>query len=219
MADFTLVLGNKAYSSWSLRGWLIAKQCGMPFEEIVIPLDRPETKTEIKRHTSAGKVPVLHAEGSMVWDSLAIAEFLDERFPAAGLWPADPAARAAARSVAAEMHAGFAALRRRLPMDLKRPRGALRDAAPDGDGLDADISRIQEIWTDCRDQFGKGGDYLFGDFGAADAFFAPVVTRFDTYEVPLNKAAAAYRNAVMSWPAMGDWIAAAKTEPWVIANS
>jgi glutathione S-transferase len=217
VAGFTLILGNKAYSSWSLRGWLIAKRCGVPFEEIVIPLDRPETKAEIQRHTPAGKVPVLHAEGLMVWDTLAIAEYMNERFPGAGLWPADPAARAAARCVAAEMHAGFAALRRRLPMDLKRPP-APRHGANSDDGLDADIERIQEIWSDCRARFGQGGDYLFGDFGAADAFFAPVATRFATYQVTLNGPATAYRDAVMSWPAMRDWIAAAKCETWVIAN-
>ncbi len=217
MADFTLVLGNKAYSSWSLRAWLVARQCAMPFEEIVIPLDRPETRTEIQRHSPAGKVPVVLAEGLTVWDTLAIAEYMNERFPAAGLWPADPVARAAARSIAAEMHAGFAALRRHLPMDLKRPPAPQHGAAPDDD-LDADIKRIQEIWTGCRARFGQGGDYLFGDFGAADAFFAPVATRFATYDVALNEVAAAYRDAVMSWPAMRDWIAAAKTEPWVISN-
>ncbi len=217
MADFTLVLGNKTYSSWSLRGWLIVRHCGMPFEEIVIPLDRPETKAEIRRYNPAGKVPVLHAGDLRVWDTLAIAEYMNERFPAAGLWPADPAARAAARSVAAEMHAGFAALRRLMPMDLRRPPGPMRGLASD-DGLDADINRIQEIWTDCRARFGQGGNYLFGDFGAADAMFAPVVSRFVTYEVALNEAAAAYRDTVMTWPAMQDWIAAAKTEPWVISN-
>ncbi len=217
MADFTLVLGNKAYSSWSLRAWLIARQCGAPFEEIVIPLDRPETKAEIGRQTPAGRVPVLRAGELTVWDTLAIAEYMNECFPAAGLWPADPAARAAARSVVAEMHAGFPALRRRLPMDLKRAQGPRGGAARDPE-LEADIARIQTLWTACRTQFGQGGGFLFGDFGAADAFFAPVVTRFVTYRVALSETAAAYRDAVMSWPAMGDWIAAAKTEPWIIAD-
>jgi len=214
VADFTLVLGNKAYSSWSLRGWLIVKQCATSFEEVVIPLDRPETKSEIQRHSPAGQVPVLHAEGSVVWDTLAIAEYMNERFPAAGLWPADPVARAAARAVSAEMHAGFPALRRHLPMDLKRQQASRRGGTPDG--LSSDIQRIEEIWADCRARFGQGGDYLFGDFGAADAFFAPVASRFVTYEIPLNEPAAAYRDAVMAYPAMAEWVAAAKTEPWEI---
>ena len=217
MADYTLVLGNKAYSSWSLRAWLVARQTGAPFEEVVIPLDRPDSKAEILRHNPAGRVPVLHAGDLTVWDTLAIAEFLNERYPGAGLWPADPAARATARSVAAEMHAGFAALRQEMPMDLRRSPGAARGAAPSGP-LAADIGRIQEIWADCRVRFGQDGGYLFGRFGAADAFFAPVAVRFASYGVALDPPAAGYRDAVMSWPAMRNWIAAAKAEPWVIAD-
>ena len=221
MADTTIILGNKTYSSWSLRGWLLLKLSGADFDEIVIPLDRPETKAELERHTPAGRVPVLYADGLTVWDSLAIAEFLHERFPQAGLWPADPEARAVARSVSAEMHAGFAALRRLMPMDLRRPprpaQAPGQTPGPDSE-LGADIARIQEIWHDCRERFGAGGNFLFGQPCAADAFFAPVASRFVTYGVPLEPVAAGYRDAIMSWPVLREWIAAAKEEPWVIEN-
>lgn len=217
MADYTLVLGNKTYSSWSLRGWLLMRQSGAAFDEIIVPLDLPGTRAELLRHSPAGKVPVLRTGDLTVWDSLAIAEFLNERFPEAGLWPADPEARAIARSAASEMHSGFAALRQRLPMDLRRDASGTADPVRDAD-LRADIARVQELWTECRGRFGQSGEFLFGKFCAADAFFAPVVTRFMTYGVPLEPLAAKYRDAVMSLPAMGDWIAAAKDEPWVIED-
>ncbi len=215
MAPYTIVLGNKAYSSWSLRAWLMLKRTGAAFEEVVVPLDRPTSKAAILRHSPSGRVPVLKADGLAVWDTMAIAEYLNERFPAAGLWPADTAARACARSVAAEMHAGFAALRTRLPMDLKRGPG--RAASPGG-ALGEDIARILAIWSDCRARFGAGGDFLFGAFGAADAFFAPVATRFLSYGIRLQGPAAAYRDALMAWPDLREWIAAAKAEPWVIED-
>jgi len=215
MADYAIVIGNKSYSSWSLRAWLPLRQTGADFEEVVIPLDRPESRAALLRHSPAGRVPVLRAGDLTVWDSLAIVEFLNERFPDAGLWPAAPEARALARSVAAEMHSGFSNLREEMPMDLRRVPVARRKSAPGGQ-LGNDIGRIQEIWRDCRSRFGQAGDFLFGGFGAADAFFAPVVTRFVTYGVPLDPPAPAYCDAVMSWPAMRDWIAAAKAEPWVI---
>lgn len=218
MAQFTIVLGNKAYSSWSLRAWLLLERTGAPFEEIVIPLDRPQTRAEILEHSPSGRVPALKAGGLVVWDTLAIAEYLNERFPAAGLWPADTGARAVARSVAAEMHAGFATLRRRLPMDLRRSAPPPGQAPRLSGRLGAEVARIVAIWTECRSRFGRGGDYLFGPFGAADAFYAPVVTRFVTYGVALEGPAAAYRDAVLVWPPLRDWIAAAKAEPWVIEN-
>ena len=217
MTNCTIVIGNKTYSSWSLRGWLLVQQSGAVFEEIVIPLDQPETKAEIHRYSPAGKVPVLRAGDLAIWDSLAIAEYLHERFPDAGLWPADTEARAIARAVSAEMHSGFMALRKRMPMDLRRQPPQALTRYTDGD-LGADISRIQDIWRECRARFGRSGDFLFGDFCAADAFYAPVVTRFVSYGVELDPVAAAYRDAVMSWPAMHDWISAAKDEPWILQN-
>ena len=216
MSEFTIVLGNKAYSSWSLRGWLMLKLTGAAFDEVVVPLDRPETKAAIRAHSPSGRVPTLKAEGLAVWDTLAIAEYLHERFPEAGLWPEDPAARARARSVAAEMHAGFPALRARLPMDLKRePPEPGAGIAVDG-ALAGEIARIVAIWSDCRARFGGAGDFLFGRFGAADAFYAPVATRFVTYGVALEGGVADYRDALVARPDLSDWIAAAKAEPWII---
>ncbi len=216
MPDFTIVLGNKRYSSWSLRGWLLLKRTGVVFDEILIPLDQPQTKADILRHSPAGKVPVLKSRDGVVWDSLAIAEYLNDRFPGAGLWPMDAGARALARSVSAEMHAGFAALRQHLPMDVcARDPGRGRRALAEP-RVAADVERIVAIWNDCRKRHGSGGDFLFGRWCAADAMYAPVATRFTTYEVPLSGAAAAYRAAAMAAPAMADWIAAAKAETWVI---
>ena len=216
MSEFTIVLGNKTYSSWSLRGWLMLKLTGAAFDEVVVPLDRPETKAAIRAHSPSGRVPTLKAEGLAVWDTLAIAEYLHERFPEAGLWPEDPAARARARSVAAEMHAGFPALRARLPMDLKRePPEPGAGIAVDG-ALAGEIARIVAIWSDCRARFGGAGDFLFGRFGAADAFYAPVATRFVTYGIVLEGGVADYRDALMARPDLRQWIAAANAEPWVI---
>jgi glutathione S-transferase len=218
MADFTIVLGNKSYSSWSLRAWLVLKRTGAAFDEVVIPLDRPESKAAIQEHSPAGRVPVLRHGQVTVWDTMAITEYLNERFPAAGLWPGDEATRAHARTISAEMHAGFATLRVRMPMDLRRDPVAAHEPAPGG-ALGADIARVIDIWQDARARFGGNGDFLFGDFCAADAFYAPVVTRFVTYGVALEGAAAAYRDAIMAWPAMRAWVAAAKAEPWVIEYS
>ena len=216
MSDFTIVLGNKRYSSWSLRGWLLLHQTGAAFDEIVIPLDQPQTKRDILIHNPAGRVPVIKIGDAVVWDSLAIAEFLHERFPTAGLWPTDAAARALARSVAAEMHSGFEAVRTYMPMDVcthdpARGKRALGEAP-----VAADVDRVIAIWTDCRARYGQGGDFLFGAWSAADAMFAPVVTRFTTYGVPLQGLADTYREAVMATPAMAQWIMAAKAETWTI---
>ena len=220
MSDFALILGNKAYSSWSLRGWLLLKRSGAAFEELVVPLDRPGFKAEILAHSPSGRVPALVAGELTIWDSLAIAEYLHERFPDAGLWPEDSAARAVARAVTAEMHAGFAALREHLPMDLKRASLAPGEIVTSTGALGADIARICEIWSDCRARFGAvhsgGGRFLFGEFGAADAFYAPVATRFRGYGVALEGAAAAYRDALLAWPDLVVWTEAAQAEPWVI---
>jgi glutathione S-transferase len=219
MADFTLVIGNKNYSSWSLRGWLMARIAGIAFDEVLIPLDLPETQAAIRKHSPSGKVPVLLHRGLTIWESLAIAEYLNDLKPESGLWPAAEAARAHARSISAEMHAGFAELRAQMPMNI-------RGAAP-GKGMSpavrTDIERITGLWRDCRKRFAgaapKDEGFLFGTIGAADAMYAPVVTRLRTYDVKLDSDAAAYCDAVMAYPPMKEWVEAAKHEPWLIASA
>lgn len=196
-----LVVGTKRFSSWSLRPWLALKATGAPFEEVEIALRQPGTKAEILKWSAAGKVPVLIDDGQVVWDSLAICEYLAERFPDARLWPEDRAARAVARSVSAEMHAGFPVLRQQCSMDLLLD-SPLTDLSPE---LQGEIARIDALWTDCRTRFGAGGPFLFGRFSIADAMYAPVVTRFATYHLPLGPVAAAYRDAVLGWPALAEW--------------
>lgn len=216
MADFTLVIGNKNYSSWSLRGWLMVKIAGIEFDEIVVPLDRPDTAPAIRKHSPSGRVPVLLHRGLAVWESLAIAEYLNDLKPEAGLWPPSAAARAHARAISCEMHAGFADLRTNMPMNIR--------ASFPGKGMTpavrADIERITGLWRDCRKRFAgafqKDDGFLFGTFGAADAMFAPVVTRFKTYSVTLDSDADAYCTAVLNHPAMKQWIDAAEHEPWLI---
>lgn len=210
--DLSIILGNKSYSSWSLRAWLALKRCDVPFAEEVIPLYRDDSRDRLLAHSPAGKVPVLKDGDLIVWDSLAIVEYLAERFPEAGLWPREPTMRAVARAVCAEMHAGFAALRNSLPMDLRHAKRTAKRSAE----LARDIDRIAALWRDCRSRFGEGGPFLFGPFTAADAYYAPVATRFATYDVPLAGAAAAYRDAVLSWPDFQEWGKAAAEEPWVI---
>jgi len=217
MTDYRIILGNRRYSSWSLRGWLVLRRTGVAFEEIVIPLYRPESKAAILAHAPSGLVPALEADGIAIWDSLAIAEFLHERFPDAGLWPRDRGARALARAVSAEMHAGFAALRSALPMDLLADDAARGRAAASDPAVAADIARIVRLWADCRARFGAGGEFLFGDFSAADAFYAPVAARFASYGIALQGAAAAYCAALVAWPDMTAWRTAAAEEPWTIA--
>src|SRR5512138_416735 len=211
MAATKLIIGNKTYSSWSLRGWLAARLAGIDFEEVVIFLYKPGSREAILKHSPTGKVPALVVDGESVWDSLAIAETLAETCPDRGLWPADPAARRLARSVTAEMHAGFQALRKALPMDLNRR--APKPLAPE---VQADIDRIQAIWSLCRGRFGKGGDFLFGQPTIADASYAPVVTRFRSYEVALDAVAEAYCRTVTEWPLMQEWTAAAADETEVL---
>ncbi len=208
MPSLTLVIGNKNYSSWSLRPWLLLRHAGIPFEEVRIPLYQPGSTEALATWSPSGKVPALHEGDIRVWDSLAICETLDERFPDKQLWPADAAARAVARSVSAEMHAGFGALREHMSMNIRARRpGQGRTPA-----CLADIARILAIWTDCRTRFGSGGDFLFGRFGIADAMFAPVVLRFQTYGVALGGAARDYAEAVLALPAMQAWVADAVAE-------
>lgn len=219
LADITIVIGNKNYSSWSLRPWLALRQTGAAFEEVLIPLDQADSAETLRRRSPTGRVPVLRHGTLVVWESLAICEYLAERFPQARLWPADIAARAHARAVSNEMHAGFADLRRSMPMDIRHrwPLGSRFDRAR------KDIERVSALWRECRERFGKsaedeGGEFLFGRFSIADAMYAPVATRFVTYGVPLDPVCAAYVKALQAWPAMQEWTAAAAREPWVIAD-
>jgi len=215
MADFTICIGNKNYSSWSLRGWLPLKLTGVAFEEVLEPLSQPTTRTNILRHSPSGHVPALKHGTLVVWDSLAIGEYLAELFPQANLWPKDTNARAVARSVSAEMHSGFQALRGHFPMNL-RSSFPNRASTPE---VQADIDRVMAMWHDCRDRFGKDGDFLFGHVTIADAMFAPVVSRFRTYKVELNAEMQAYCDAVWTLPAMQEWAAAARNEPMVIESA
>jgi glutathione S-transferase len=207
-----LIIGNKNYSSWSLRPWIAMRVAGIAFEETVVSLHAPDFKARVGRVSGTGKVPVLSDGSVHVWESLAILEYLAEKFPRAGLWPTDPAARAYARAIASEMHAGFVPLRRHCPMNVWRPVKR-RDLTPEAS---ANVQRIDAMWTDCRKRFGQAGPFLFGAFGAADAMYAPVVSRFHTYDVEVGPAARAYMEAVMALPAWGQWRQAALAEPWVL---
>lgn len=214
MSEFTLVIGNKTYSSWSLRPWLAMKMAGVVFEEVVVPLRRPETAADIARHAPAGRVPVLKHGARVIWESIAILEYLAEMLPNEHLWPLDVAARAHARAVSAEMHAGFQALRTNMPMDVRSSmpgRGMTPEVAKD-------IARIADIWSDCRTRFGAEGPFLFGRFSNADAMFAPVVTRFETYGVALGNECRDYGRTILDLAPMQEWYAAARAEPWVIAD-
>ncbi len=202
-----LVIGNKNYSSWSMRPWVLMKAFAIPFEEIRILLDRPDTATKIAEYSMAGRVPVLLAEDMTIWDSLAICEFLAEQFPLMEMWPEDVAARATARSICAEMHSGFSALRYDMPMNIKAHLPGKGRTA----GSQADIGRISEIWEDCLARYGAHR-FLFGDFSIADAYFAPVVTRFKTYCVSLAPALQAYAERVEAHPAVAQWMQEAMAE-------
>ncbi|MBN9469624.1 MAG: glutathione S-transferase family protein [Bosea sp.] len=211
-----LVIANKTYSSWSLRPWLLLTELGIPFEEVLIPFgqtfDDPEWKRAISAFTPAGKVPALLDGEIQVWETLAIMDHVAELRPELPVWPRERAARAMARSIAAEMHAGFAALRGACPMNLGRGFHA-RDRGP---SVAADVARITAIWRDARARFGEGGPFLFGAFGAADAMFAPVVARFAGYGIGLDPVSAAYAEAVQATRGYKSWRTAALAEPWII---
>jgi glutathione S-transferase len=206
----TLVLANKAYSSWSMRPWMVLKHFEIPFEEIVIPMNRPETRAEMLQHAPSGKCPSLRDGSITVWDSLAIIEYIAECYPTFPIWPRGTEARAYARSLSAEMHSGFTALRSECPMNIRRPRRAI-DVS---DEARADVKRIDEAFADARTRFGGAGQFLFGDFSAADAMFAPVVNRFDTYDLPVSETTRAYMAAVKALPAWKQWERDAFAEPW-----
>ncbi|MFT3848302.1 MAG: glutathione S-transferase family protein [Propionivibrio sp.] len=201
-----LVIGDRNYSSWSMRPWLVLKQSGLPFEEILIRLRESNTRTEIFKHSPSGKVPCLIDGQTVVWDSLAICEYIAEKVPT--MWPADSRSRAEARSISAEMHSGFIALRQMLPMDVAASKPYMARTAD----VDADIARIVEIWEGCRSRFGDAGPFLFGRFTIADAMFAPVVWRFLTYEIDLPAASRKWVDAMLALPAMQEWRAGALAE-------
>ena len=209
-----LIIGNKNYSSWSLRAWFLLREADIDFDEHRIPLDTDDTARQIAEFSPAGRVPVLLLDDVAVWDSLAIAETVAERWPAKRLWPEDAAARAHARSVSAEMHAGFAELRTRMPMNC-RAMGR-RVALPDA--LTRDIDRVFDIWSDCRRRYGDSGPWLFGEFGVADAMYAPVVLRFRTYGINLPESARHFADRVLQSEAMQAWLLACETETEVIEH-
>jgi glutathione S-transferase len=210
-AGLTLVIGNKNYSSWSMRPWVAMAAFNIPFTEVRILLDRPDTTNRIAEYSAAGRVPVLIAGEMTIWDSLAICEYLAEQFPEKHLWPQDVAARAMARSICAEMHSGFTDLRSAMPMDIRSSLPG-RGRTP---GAQSDIGRISEIWEECLARFGHH-QFLFGDFTIADAFYAPVVTRFATYHVALAPALQAYCDRVKAHPAVARWMAEALAETEVV---
>jgi glutathione S-transferase len=214
MAALKLAIGNKNYSSWSMRPWLALRANNIPFEETVIPLytDDPADKQRILSFSRAGKVPVLVDGDITVWDSLAIIEYVGERFPDAKLWPEDRASRAHARSVCAEMHSGFMALRNECGMNLHRPVGAVTLS----EDAQANVARVQEIWLACRERYGAAGPYLFGRFGAADAMFAPVVHRFRTYAIAVAPVVKTYMETMMALPAFQEWTRDGLAETLVI---
>src|SRR6266403_5729799 len=209
-----LVIGNKNYSSWSMRPWLALRANDIAFDEVFVPLytDNKADKDRILSFSRAGKVPALIDGDVTIWDSLAIIEYAAERFPEIRLWPEDRASRAHARSISAEMHSGFAALRNECGMNLHRPVGAIALSAD----ARADIARIQQIWTECRERYGKSGPFLFGAFSGADAMFAPVVHRFRTYAIEVAPQAKAYMKTMMSLPAFAEWTRAGLAETLVI---
>jgi len=207
-----LVIGNRNYSSWSFRPWIAMKVAAIPFDEEVISLYVEGSREKILKHSPGGKVPILIDGDTQVWESLAILEYLADKFPNAGFWPADRQARAHARAISTEMHAGFAALREECTMNFWRPPAK----RPLSAAAQANVARVQEIWTGARAKYGAGGPFLFGKFSAADAMYAPVVQRFVAYDIDVSAPAKAYMQAVIALPAFQEWRGAALRETWVI---
>jgi glutathione S-transferase len=209
-----LVIANKLYSSWSMRPWLVLRAFGIAFEEIIIPLRQADSKARLAEYSPSGKVPVLIDGGLTVWESLAIVEYLAERFPDKAIWPRDAVARAHARAISNEMHGGFMPLRAGCPMNL----GAKFKTPEMTEGLVANAARIEQIWAEARSRFGAGGSYLYGAFSAADAMYAPVVTRLNSYQIPVRPESRAYMDTVLAHPEFVAWKAAALKEPWSIED-
>ncbi len=209
-----LVIANKVYSSWSLRPWMVMTAFDIPFEEIVIPLRLPDSRERVLAQSPSGKVPALITPEQTIWESLAIIEYLAESYPHKRIWPADRVARAHARAIANEMHGGFIPLRQGCPMNI-----AAHYATPEiNEALQRDISRVEEIWAEARQRFANGGPYLFGEFSAADAMYAPVATRLDTYQIPVCDETRAYIDTVLDHPAYRAWREAALREKWSIPD-
>ena len=205
-----LIIANKAYSSWSLRPWILMTHFNIPFEEVVIPLDQHDTREKLLAYSPSGKAPALIDGDAAMWESLAILEYLAEKYPKRPIWPETRPARAMARALAAEMHAGFQSLRLHLPTNFRRPvraRELTEEAA-------RDLARIEAAWSSTRRRFGRGGPFLFGPFCAADAMFAPVVNRLHTYAVPVTPQTRTYMDAIMALPAWQQWTREAAAEPW-----
>ena len=214
-----LIIGNKNYSSWSLRPWLALKVAGVAFDEKLVALFEDDWAAR-KAELPSGTVPVLEHDGNVIWETLAILEYVAETWPDANLWPVDKTARARARTVSSEMHAGFTAVRGNMPMNIRsidpgRGRGRNADERA---AVEHDVRRIEQIWTECRETYGSGGDFLFGAFSNADAMFAPIVSRFTSYAVEVNPTCQAYMDAVQALPQMIEWSDAGRAETWVIAE-
>jgi glutathione S-transferase len=210
----TLIIGNKNYSSWSFRPWIAMRVAGIAFEEKVVPLYEPGSREQILQYSPAGKVPVLVDGDQRIWESLAILEYVADKFPKQKLWPDDPLARTHARTVATEMHAGFQPLRKSCPMNLWLPV----KSRPQSEEVMANVRRIEFLWADCRARFGQGGPFLFGSFGAADAMYAPVVARLHSYGLAVGNATRNYMDAVMALPAWAEWRTAALKESWILKD-
>jgi glutathione S-transferase len=215
MQDLHLIIANKNYSSWSLRPWLAMTVSGLSFRETVLNFAEPDFPRLIRQYSRAGKVPVLQHGDITIWESLAIIEYIADTFPETNLWPKSAKARAVARSVSSEMHAGFAALRQTCPMNLR----LMRKVVPMSEAAKNDVAAIQSVWRACRKEFGQGGPFLFGTFSAADAMYAPVVTRFDSYDVVVDDDSRDYMNAIKSLPAFDVWRKAGLEEPWRVPQN
>jgi len=214
MAKFTLYYGNKNYSSWSMRGWLALRLSGVDFDEVGFHLGEEGVREKILEHSPSARVPALRHGDLVIWDSLAIAEYLAERFPEVPMWPTDPNHRAVARSAVAEMHSGFPALRANMPFNVRRSS----PGKGSGEGVRDDIERVQQIWRDCRAAYGRDGSFLFARWCLADVFFAPVVSRFRTYAVDVDEVSRAYCKTVWEQTHVREWRAAAEAEPWIEAE-
>ncbi len=212
MPKLVLVIANKNYSSWSLRPWMALTMAGIPFDEKMVRFGEPQFGQEIRKISPAGRVPVLLHGKLVIWDSLAILDYLAEIFPGKNLWPKSKAARATARSVSNEIHSGFSDLRSACPMNLRRPSKVVKMS----DAANADVSRIEALWRDCRKTYGKGGKFLFGKFSIADAMYAPIVSRFETYSIPVAKDSREYMANITSTRAFQTWKAEALGEPWIV---
>lgn len=208
----TLFIANKAYSSWSMRPWLLMASMGIPFEEVVIPMARPDSKKKMLKHSPVGKMPALKDGDVIVYESIAVIEYIAEKYPQKNIWPKNKAARALARSLSAEMHAGFQALRQHCPTVFRRPVKA-RELTPEAA---LDVARLESAFANTRKAYGRGGPFLFGKFTAVDAMFAPIVTRLHIYDIKVSKTTRAYMDAIMALPAYQAWIKDAAKEKWAI---